>query len=313
MKIVIAEPEDFSPIALKKLEEMGTVLNGPFSTEGLQVACVNAEVLMIRLKHYISEKFIEACPSLTYILTPTTGLDHIDLGAAQKGSIEVVSLKGEIDFLEDIPSTAEYSWGLMLALVRKIPQAFDDVKKGNWERDKFKSRNLNTLTLGIIGFGRVGRQIAHYAKAFNMEWRYCDTDPEKQQHPNAVTSVEKLLENSDIVSVHIPYDDTNHIYLNKERLQYLKNGSYLINTSRGGIWDEKVIVSLLRGNTIAGVATDVLMDESFPEKREGNVLLEYANQHSNCIITPHIAGATFDSMKITEEFIVDKFVKLLSK
>lgn len=126
---------------------------------------------MLRLGHFIDASFFKDT-QLRFVLTPTTGLDHIDLVAAQQENVETISLKGQTGFLEQIPSTAEHSWALMLSLLRKIPAAHQDVMRGNWDRDAFKSRNLNALSLGILGFGRVGKQIAEYAKAFGMQYRF---------------------------------------------------------------------------------------------------------------------------------------------
>src|SRR5690606_10220706 len=104
--------------------------------------------------------------NLRYILTPTTGLNHIDMEMAARQGIKVISLKGETEFLSGIPSTAEHTWALLLSLLRKIPAAHKHVMSGKWERDEFKAHNLCHYKLGILGFGRVGKQIAEYARVF---------------------------------------------------------------------------------------------------------------------------------------------------
>jgi D-3-phosphoglycerate dehydrogenase len=311
-KIVIAESQDFSKAAEKRLLQLGNITKGPFSGNQLKATCQDANILVLRLGHYIDASFFKNT-HLKFILTPTTGLDHIDLVAAQQKNVEIISLKGQTGFLEQIPSTAEHSWALMLALLRKIPAAHQDVMKGNWNRDAFKSRNLNALTLGILGFGRVGKQISNYAEAFGMPYRFFDIAPELKNHPNAAKDINELLAQSDVLSVHIPLNAENTNFLNKEKLQHLKNGALLINTSRGEVVDENEVVNALKNGKISGVATDVLTDELHPEKRRKSPLLAYAKKNETVIITPHIAGATLDSMHLTEEFVVDQLLKCINK
>jgi len=311
-KIVIAEPQDFSGAAEKQLLQLGSVTKGPFSGNQLKAACQDANVLVLRLGHYIDASFFKDT-QLQFILTPTTGLDHIDLVAAQQKNIEIISLKDKTGFLEQIPSTAEHTWALMLSLLRKITAAHQDVMKGNWNRDAFKSRNLNALNLGILGFGRVGKQIAKYAEAFGMNYRFFDTAPELKDHLNSAENLDEMLAQSDVLSVHIPLNAQNINFLNTEKLQHLKNGALLINTSRGEIIDEKAVVNALGNGKIAGVATDVLTDELHPEERNKSPLLAYARENETVIITPHIAGATLDSMHLTEEFVVGQLLKIVSE
>lgn len=311
-KIIIAEPEDFSEKAHKQLCQVGSVVKGPFTKKELTAVCQDAEVLILRLGHYIDAELL-ASSTLKYILTPTTGLNHIDLKEAEKKQIEIISLKGKTEFLQNIPSTAEHTWALLLALLRKIPAAHTDVMQGNWNRDAFKSRNLNALKLGILGYGRVGKQIAKYAEAFDMDYIFFDSNPTEKKHPKAVSNMEDLWAQSDVLSIHIPLNQKNEKFLNQQKINQLKPGVLLINTSRGEIVDEKALVEGLKSGKIGAVATDVLIDEWQPQKRKKNPLLVYAKKNKNVIITPHIAGATIDSMHLTEEFIVHEFFKQISK
>lgn len=310
-KIVIAEPEDFSVTAEKRLLENGDVIKGPFSTSELKAVARNADVLVLRLAHCIDVGFFEDS-QLKFLLTPTTGLNHIDYVAAQKKNIEVISLKGKTEFLEQIPSTAEHTWALLLALLRKIPSAHNDVMHGNWNRDAFKSRNLNALKLGILGFGRVGKQIARFAEAFGMDYHFFDIDSSLNDHPKAALSIQHLLSDSDILSVHIPLNTANEKFLDEQKIKQIKNGALLINTSRGEIIDEQALVNALKSDQIAGVATDVLNNELQLEERMKSPLLAYAKENNSVIITPHIAGATLDSMHLTEELVVDEFLKQIN-
>ena len=307
-KIVIAEPNHFSPSGLNTLKQMGDVILGPFSHSQLMETCADADVLILRLQHVINAKFLKFAKNLSYIVTPTTGLNHIDVEAAFSMGVGIISLKGESEYLKSIPSTAEHTWGLLLALVRHIPQANKHVINGLWDRDAFIGRNLANLKLGILGFGRVGQQIAKYADAFDMSYTFYDIDNGKKNLANQTKDLTSFLTSIDVLTVHIPLNKKTNYFLNAEKLSKLKKGSLIINTSRGEIIDEAALVDVLIDGHIRGVAVDVLDQELIEEKREKSKLLKYAQSNMNAIITPHIAGATTDSMQRTEEFVIKKLL-----
>lgn len=311
MKIIITEPLDFSDENLILLEEIAEVTIGPFSREELLKAVEDVDVLMLRLHHFIDSEMFRAAGKLKYILTPTTGLNHIDQLEAGKRKVDIISLKGETEFLAGIPSTAEHTWALLLSLLRKIPQAYEHVQKGGWDRDKFKTHNLGHYTLGILGFGRVGQQIAEYSKVFNMPFVFYDSNRSLGNHPKSLDTLEDFLKAIDILSIHIPLNAENIEFLNASNLQNLKPEAYIINTSRGEVIDENYIATALAAEKIRGYATDVLANEINEEKRKTNPLLKIANCVDNLIITPHIAGATYESMWRTEEFVIRKWLKRL--
>ncbi len=318
MEILITEPVDFSEKAFKQLNEFGKITTGPFDRKELLRKISNTDVLVVRLNHHIDKEVLDYTKNLKYIITPTTGLNHIDVEYALTKKINIISLKGETGFLSSIPSTAEHTWALLMALVRKIPVAFEDVKNGNWNRDKFKGHNLNALTLGIFGYGRVGKQIATIAKAFKMkvliyDKNEVDSNKMDSNEVASVNSARELFSESDILSIHLDYSMENENIVNKELLKYLPKGSYLINTSRGELLNEEDVVFYLENGSLAGVAVDVLNNETEEELRNSSPLLEYARKVNNVIITPHIAGATFESMLLTEEFVVEKFIKILDE
>ncbi|MGK0426784.1 MAG: D-3-phosphoglycerate dehydrogenase [Ulvibacter sp.] len=307
-KIVVAEPNRFSPLGLQKLQLIGTVVLGPFSYNELKSICKDADILILRLQHYIDSQFIQSSKKLKYIVTPTTGLNHIDMEAASLENIDIISLKGETEFLKTIPSTSEHTWGLILALVRHIPQANKDVMNGIWNRDAFIGRNLTNLKLGILGFGRVGQQIAKYADAFDMSYTFYDIDNALNNLSNQTEDLTSFLSSIDVLTLHIPLNKKTRHFLDAEKLSKLKKGSLVINTSRGEIIDEDSLVDMLVDGHIGGAAVDVLDQELIKETREKSPLLKYARTNKNVIITPHIAGATIDSMQRTEEFVIKKLL-----
>jgi len=312
MKILIVEPLDFNPEQISILKKLGQVKTGPFSRDELLKAVKDVDVLIVRLKHIIDKEVLDQASKLKYILSPTTGLNHIDASEAEKRNIEIISLKGEVDFLKTIPSTAEHSFALLLSLLRKIPAAHSHVLEGKWDRDLFKSHNLDSYTLGILGFGRVGKQMAKYAEVFKMPWIFYDLDPQLKSHPNSEDNLISFLKNIDILSIHIPLTTETKNFLKLSNLKLLKKGSYILNTSRGEIIEEKAVAQLLENNHLAGIATDVLASELSYKERNKSPLLKLAKEFDNIIITPHIAGATYESMWLTEEFIIKKWKTTIS-
>ena len=311
MKVLITEPLDFGKESLERLQKVAEVEKGPFSRHELLKAVEGVDVLIIRLGHNIDKEILEKADKLDFILTPTTGLDHIDVNAAENKEIVIISLKGETEFLSGIPSTAEHTWALMLSLLRQIPAAHQHVIKGEWNRDQFKSHNLHSYKLGILGFGRVGKQIAEYAKVFKMPFVFYDIDPGLREHPNALEDLEQFMSEIDVLSIHIPLNKENTEFLNRSNLKYLKPSTYIINTSRGEVIDEAVLADMLVQKRISGLATDVLTSELSLEARGENPLLKVAQNLDNVIITPHIAGATYESMWRTEDFVIKKWLRML--
>lgn len=309
MRILITESEDFSPRAIAELQKHFEVIQHDFtSLEDLKENLAEVDVLFVRLRFKLTKEILEKAPQLQYILTATTGLDHIDVDYFESRGGTVISLKGEVDFLGTIPSTAEHTWALLLALLKKIPMAFEDVTDGNWNRDNFKGNNLRGKKIGILGLGRVGKQVAHYAEAFGLEIGYFDIEAQTNNY-KSFTNPKELFGWADIISIHIPYNTENDNFVNEELLQHCQPNAVLINTSRGNVWDEKCVAEWLKQNKIFGIATDVLQDEFNQKLIKRNPLVELATEEYNIIITPHIAGATHESMAMTEEFIVSKFLK----
>jgi D-3-phosphoglycerate dehydrogenase len=308
MKILITEPDNFSPKAIAALRNQFEVKTVNIQSKQELIAMIsNFEVVFVRLGFSIDKEVIQKAKKLKYILTATTGLDHIDVIYFESTGGKVISLKDETTFLGTIPSTAEHTWALLLSLIKKIPSSFHHVKNGDWNRNLFINRNLKEKKIGILGLGRVGKQVAKFADAFGMEIGFFDTVKIECDYKGFKTP-EELFNWADIVTIHIPFTLENENFVNKELLSHSKKHSVLINTSRGGIWDENEVAVLIENGMINGVATDVLKNEFDLDSIDLNPLVLLANKNYNVIITPHIAGATKESMAMTEEYIVEKFL-----
>ncbi|UYW00507.1 hypothetical protein K5I29_08080 [Flavobacterium agricola] len=309
MQIVITENEDFNPLVIEGLKKIGDVKTyNVASTSELIEVIKDAEVLFVRLRFKLTESVLRQAPKLKYILTATTGLDHIDLDYFESVDGQVISLKGATDFLNSIPATAEHTWALLLALMRNLPAAYADVQQGFWRRDLFKGNNLSEKKIGILGLGRVGVQVAHYARAFNMQIGYFDILNKNATNLIQFKTAKELFAWADIISIHIPLNAENIHYVNADLLNGLQSNAVLINTSRGAVVDESELISKIKNKQIKGYATDVLENELEIDIHT-NELLKLSKSGYNVIITPHIAGATFESMHKTEEFIFKKFLK----
>lgn len=232
------------------------------------------------------------------VVTATTGLDHINQTYCRDQLIDILSLQGETEFLQDVHATAEHTFALMLALLRKIPQAVEHTKEGGWDRYRFIGNELHGKTLGILGYGRVGKQVAQIAQAFGMSvWGYDKYDDYRKP------SLKLFLEGSDALTIHVPLNDETRGMIGRDEIYSMPKGAYLINTSRGEVVDEVAVVDALEKGHLSGAALDVLRKEG---SATTNMWASAVQETENLIITPHIGGATHESMEKTEIFMAEK-------
>ena len=314
VKIVNIEPSLYSSDAKGLLQEENSYFeyNG---NSALSELLLDADVIITRLSYAIDSDFIEKAPQLKIIVTATTGLDHIDLDLMKSRGIEVLSLKGETKFLSTITATAELTWGLLLSLIRCIPHAFNDVLNGNWNRDCFRGYELKGKTIGVIGYGRLGKMVAHYGQAFDMKVIAYDPYVSKSNVP--LVELNQLMSESDVISIHVPYTEDTKNLLDEREFASIKKGALLINTSRGSIINDSALLSMLKNGYIGGAALDVLSGEEFFREGEdcwpaSDPLVKYAKSNDNLILVPHIGGLTYDSAYATELFMAKKLTSYLN-
>jgi D-3-phosphoglycerate dehydrogenase len=246
------------------------------------------------------------------VVSATTGLDHVDEQAARERGVAVLSLRGEAVFLRGVSATAEHAFALLLALERRIVPASRSVAAGRWERDPFRGRELRGRRLGIVGLGRLGRQVARFGLAFGM--RVGATDPYAREWLEGVerhATLDALLPESDVLTLHVPLGDETRGLIGRRELARLPQGAALVNTSRGEVLDEAALVEALESGRLAGAALDVVQHERNDAQRRGSELFAYAAQHDNLLVTPHIGGATHESMARTELFMARKLAAFL--
>lgn len=307
MKLHITENGDFSSGA------MDALLRGGFTlTDNPQ----EAEVLWVRLGRFVGIPLMG--PTVRCIVSPTTGLNHIDLDACERRGVTVLCLKGETDFLREIRATAEHTILLMLALLRNLPPTVDSVKRGEWDRERFKGRELARAKVGIIGYpGRVAQQLLDLLVGFQAEEVLF---AKEDWPPRADTDVGRRtagwIGDCDIVTLHANYTPENEQMCDAAFFAAMKRGALFINTSRGELVCEAALWDALRKGHLGGAAIDVLANEQMGRRgfMAGKSILEqYAREHDNLIITPHIGGCTYESMAKTEEFMAGKLLEWAGK
>jgi len=243
-------------------------------------------------------------PDLEVVGYNTTGEDHIPWHELNKRSIRAITLKGETEFLQSITSTSEHTIGLMIALARNYKRAFRTL-------DREIGHRLSGKTLGIIGVGRVGKQVINMTKGLGL---YCwGFDPrgglDKELTDLSLSGggkvmmgsqIEIPLSNADYISLHIPLEG-NEGFFTKEMFKQMKPTAYFINTSRAGVVEKGALLWALEHNEIAGAATDFIEDD----------LLTYKGD--NLLLTNHLGGNTIEDRKATEEFMTNKVKEYLEK
>jgi len=279
----------------------------------LKFALKDADILWVRLRHQLDEDLMSCAPRLKVIVSPTTGLNHIDLEAAARRNITVLCLRGETEFLRDIRATAEHTLALMLALMRRLPAATRHVQSGGWNRDLFRGNELCGKTVGVVGYGRLGKLVSRYVQAF--EARVIVTDPyvnEPALEPGLkLTPLLRLLREADIVTLHVNLNAETKGFFGQEQFGAMKRGAWFVNTARGELIDEAALLKALKSRQLAGAALDVLNNEPCPNLRE-HPLVVYSRRHPNLLITPHLGGCTSESMQKTELFMAEKLGELLA-
>lgn len=244
-------------------------------------------------------------PSLKVIGCPMTGLDHLPVEEIEVRGIKLISLRQFPYFLKFITSTSEHTFGLIISLLRHYKTA---LREPYLDREAYKGHTLAGKTLGIIGYGRIGKQMKEIADGFRMNVLTHDLHDEQRftwyggwKLPNK-SNLEQLLRKSDIVSVHIPLDD-NEGYFTEAMFGFMKSSALFINTSRNKVVQKGALLEALENSKIAGAAMDFIDDEA---------LREYASSHDNLLLTNHIGGVTFEDRERTEECITNAVENFIS-
>ena len=312
LRILNAEPEGYDPKAKAVLQTIGQ-LDEAWSLPVNELAerLKEYDILIVRLKYHVGRTLLAATDRVKVVVSATTGINHLDLDYLDSRGIAALTLRGETEFLRTITATAEHAWALLLALRRRIIAAAEMGASGIWERDQLRGHELSGSTLGIVGCGRLGLMVARYGQAFGM--KILIYDPYVQPEIGEKTpSLIDLFARSDVISVHVPLNDETHGLISRDVLACCKPGAVLINTARGEVIDEQALLDALRSGRLGGAGLDVLAGELSPDLAD-HPLVVYARQHDHLLITPHIGGATYESMAKTERFMAHKLYNFCSQ
>ena len=256
-----------------------------------------------RPPYLIDEEMLAHAPHLKVVATPSTGTNHIMLDDLERRGIHLISIK-KSKVIENIHASSEFSFALLLGLIKNLPQAVDRARAGQWvDRPghwidyEAELRNIEVfgMTMGLMGFGRIGHKMARFGHGMGM--KVIATDPHRRVDVDYVEEVElpDLLAQSDFFCIHIHLDETTQGLVDGKLFSQLKRGAYLLNTSRGEVLNEPDLLEYLENGHIKAAALDVISDEHVADKRR-HPLIEYSRQHpTRLIISPHIGGCSVHS------------------
>ena len=246
-------------------------------------------------KVFLDKNIIDSAINLKCICTASTGTNHIEMEYATSKGIKVISLTEERETINKIGSTAELAFALTIASLRNVVQSHQGALKGEWDYSRYIGRQLNSLSIGVVGYGRLGRFYSSYFEPFESKVRVFD--PYKNILDFEQTKdLESLIKASDVLSLHVHVTDETINLINTKSLLAAKEDILIINTSRGEIINEEDMVKFLKSNNQARLATDVLRDEI--RDRKNSPLLEYAQTSNQVVITQHIGGMTKEAQEI---------------
>jgi D-3-phosphoglycerate dehydrogenase / 2-oxoglutarate reductase len=246
--------------------------------------------------------------NVTLINTCSTGMNHIDREYCNSNNIKIYSLTTDYELIKQLPSTSELAFGLMLSLIRSIPQSKQHVSEYNWDYTKFVGREVKSLTIGIIGFGRLGKMMYNYCKAFGANVKVYDPYKRNEMRDafllNTYCELTDMFKQCDVISLHVHVTDETKYMINKELLGYSKKSPYIINTSRGEIVNEQDIVEALKNKVISGYGADVVENEF--DDLQSSPIIRAMNQGENITVTPHTGGMTIEGQTRAYKWAINK-------
>lgn len=258
----------------------------PFTKAALAGRLADKDGALITLTEKIDATLLAQCPKLKAVCNIAVGFNNIDLKACQARGVMATNTPGVLD-----DSTADFTWALILATARRVTEAEQYLRAGNWSGWKLKQflgTDVHHATLGILGMGRIGQAVARRARGFDMTVLYHNTrrlsaEVEKSCHA-AYVSLDELLARADILTVHTPYSPATHHLLGTTQFAKMKPNAILINAARGGVVDDAALITALKQGVLAGAGLDVFENE--PALHPDFLKL------SNVVLTPHIASSS---------------------
>lgn len=302
MKIVILDgytlnPGDLDWAPLRALGEL--IIYDRSASDEIVERAKDADIVLVN-KVILNENTITQLPKLRYVGVMATGYNNVDVATAKARGITVTNVKAY-----GPASVAQHTFGLLLALTNHLELHSQSVFNGDWVASpdfcywKTPLTELAGKTMGLIGLGDIGSHVARIAQAFDMNVIAYRKNPAQTKDSNIeMVSLEDVFRKSDVISLHCPLTDETRELINRDRLSWMKSNALLLNTGRGPLINEEDLAEALKNNVIAGAGLDVLSSE--PPAADNPLL-----SAPNCIITPHIAWASFEARKRLLQMVAD--------
>lgn len=302
IRVLVCDPIHEDGIARLKQAGFEVDVNPTVTADGLKAVVPEYDALIVRSRTKVTEEVMQAGGRLKAVGRAGVGLDNIDVGAAEKKGVKVLNTPEA-----PAEAVAELAIGLIVSLARQIPLADRTMKEGKWIKKQLKGWELKGKTLGTIGLGNIGEKVARIAKAFGMKILITKRTPPA---PELLKELEgefiprdELLQRSDIVTIHVPATPQTHRMIGAEELQKMKDGAFLVNTSRGAIVDGQALLDALRSGKLGGAALDVYEVE--PPADLALIKLP------NVVATPHVGAQSREAQRTAALLVADKLIKAL--
>jgi len=300
MKILICDKLD--KLTIEELEKIGDCIDVSQESnkqEKIKENIVDAEIVLIRSDTHLTKELIAISENLKIIGRAGVGTDNIDLVEASKRNIHVTNTPEA-----NVISAAELTVGLIISAARNITIANNSVKEKDWERSQFVGIELHKKQLGLIGFGKVAKLVSTRMQSFDMKIVFYDPFIESSTEMEEKVELDELLMNSDFVSIHVPKNKETENLISKEKLSLMKEGSIIVNTSRGGLIDEQEVFNLVNEKKLYSAGLDVY------EKEPPEIDKEY--EKSKVITLPHLGASTKEAQLRAGQQIIQNIKDILN-
>lgn len=283
--VVLVTGADLAPQAVALLQDFEVVYAGKAPSEGdlVRLCKVHQPVAIIVRYGRITRRVMEASEALRVVSKHGTGIDTIDVGAAEDKGIVVKAATGA-----NAAAVAEHTWALIFACAKDVTGLDQRVRLGHWDKATHKSLELKGRTLGLVGVGAIGARIAETALTLGMQIIAFDPYAARVPPGVGIVDLDTVITQSDIVSLHCPLTDDNRHMINADTLRRMKDGAILVNTARGGLVDEEALAAALASGKLRAAGLDSFEKEPLTAPHRFQEI-------RNVVLTPHIGGVTSDA------------------
>ena len=295
MKLLVGFSEEEYP-NVKKFNVVGDCTFIRYDRDYLLKNIDKFDMFVPHLFEEVDAEVISKAKNLKILATPSTGRDHIDIESIEKAGIHFISLNDDRSFINEITSTAEMNWLLILSCMPNLRYLMERVQiDKSWINTDIRGFELNNKTLGVIGYGRLGKMVARYGQCFGMRVLAYDIDETMYDSVIEPADLEKLYRESDVISLNTKLNPTSANMINADAVAAMKDGVVIVNTARGGMIDSDVIMEGLDTGKIAAIGLDVCNDEYESAQLPKDPLVERSFTDKRIVITPHAGGSTHDA------------------